>query len=161
MCDSPWTILSHWGCMAYVTFRKSRNPKIGRRESYFISVILVSVVSSKPLQKRLVSDLLTTFSTTASILSCQYLVFRMETLIEVRHRNGNQRPYSFFCSYCGWSIFKIKLKILNFRDRFDIPSEMRLSGVAEQEYARLYRKSQFRVRCQLKKWYDIHDRRYE
>lgn len=40
---------------------------------------------------------------------------------------------------------------LNFRDKFDIPLEMRLSGVVEQEDTRLYGKSRFEVRCQLKK----------
>jgi len=38
-----------------------------------------------------------------------------------------------------WSKYlRVKLKILNFQNRFDTLLEKRLSGVAEQEYARLY-----------------------
>ena len=37
----------------------------------------------------------------------------------------------------------MKLKILIFQDRLGILLEMRLSGVAEQEYAMLYGKSYF------------------
>jgi len=40
--------------------------------------------------------------------------------------------------------FEIKLKILNFQDRFYILLKIRLSGVAEQEYARLYGKSRIK-----------------
>jgi len=41
--------------------------------------------------------------------------------------------------------FQNEVEILNFQDRFYILLEMRLSGVAEQEYTRLYGKSQLSV----------------
>ena len=47
-----------------------------------------------------------------------------------------------FFDYCGWKNFEIRLKILIFKDRLGILLEMRFSGVAEQEYAMLYGKSQ-------------------
>ena len=52
-------------------------------------------------------------------------------MVEVRQKAGNQPQISYFFDYCGRNIFEIKLRILNFQDRFDILLEMRLSGVAE------------------------------
>ena len=63
-------------------------------------------------------------------------------MVEVRQKAGNQPQISYFFDYCGRNIFEIKLKILNFQDRFDILLKMRLSGVAEQECTKLYGKSQ-------------------
>ncbi len=65
---------------------------------------------------------------------------------EVRQRNDNQWPNSYFCHYCGWNIFKMKLESLSFRDSSGIQSEKRLSSVAELRYTMLYGKSQFNER---------------
>ena len=43
-------------------------------------------------------------------------------------------------SLIGLKVFKMKLESLSFRDRFDVLLEKKFSGVAEQEYARLYGK---------------------
>jgi len=51
-----------------------------------------------------------------------------------------------------WSIFgKKTLKFSIFQDRFDILLEMRLSGVAEQDYTVLYGKSQLKEYIKDKK----------
>jgi len=39
---------------------------------------------------------------------------------------------------------KLTIFLVDFSDRFDILLEMRLSGVAEQEYTKLYGKSQIK-----------------
>ena len=52
-------------------------------------------------------------------------------MVELRQKAGNQLQISYFFDYCGRNIFEIKLKILNFQDRFDILLKMSLSGVAE------------------------------
>ena len=50
--------------------------------------------------------------------------------------NWNQEEINYLLT-----LSKKEVKILIFRDRFDILLEMRLSGVAEQEYTGLYGKS--------------------
>lgn len=70
------------------------------------------------------------------------LGFQMGTLVEVCQRNDSQWSNSCFCYYCGRNSLKMKLESLSYRDRFDILSEKRLSGVAGLRYIRLYGKCQ-------------------
>ena len=70
------------------------------------------------------------------------LDFQTGTLVEVRQRNDSPWPNSCFDYYCCRNIFEIKLKILNFQDRFDILLKIRLSDVAGLRYIMVYGKSQ-------------------
>ena len=60
------------------------------------------------------------------------LGFQAETMVKVRHKIDNHLPNFYFLRLLWLKYPLNEVKILTFRDRFDILMEVRLSGVAKR-----------------------------